>query len=179
MTYETLVVNFYGGPGTGKSTTAALTFGKLKQRDVSAELVTEFAKDLVWEGRSTIECQPYIFGKQLWRLERLLGQVEVVVTDSPLLLCAIYGENLGKPWREVIRGRYDTMRNLDVFLRRDEAHHPYRAEGRYQATVAEAALNDEKILDLLIEEQISYTSMEMGPLSAEIVTSLVERSLNR
>lgn len=174
---ETLVVNLYGGPGTGKSTTAALVFGKLKERGVSAELVPEFAKDLVWEGRSTINCQPYIFGKQLWRIERLLGKVDVVVTDSPLLLCAAYGESLGQAWRDVIRGRYDTMRNLDVFLTRDDLLHPYVAEGRYQANVDEARLFDEKVLKLLVDERISHTVLSMGPETSDVVVGLVEREI--
>ncbi len=47
--HDTLVVNLLGGPGSGKSTTAADVFARLKWQDINCELVTEFAKDLVWE----------------------------------------------------------------------------------------------------------------------------------
>lgn len=47
---NTLIVNLYGGPGTGKSTGAAYIFSKLKMDGIDAEYVTEFAKDKVWEG---------------------------------------------------------------------------------------------------------------------------------
>jgi adenylate kinase family enzyme len=44
-----ILVNLYGAPGSGKSTGAAYIFSKLKMAGVDAELVTEFAKDKVWE----------------------------------------------------------------------------------------------------------------------------------
>ena len=45
---NTLVVNLYGAPGSGKSTGAAYIFAKLKMLGVNCELITEFAKDKVW-----------------------------------------------------------------------------------------------------------------------------------
>ena len=44
-----ILVNLYGAPGSGKSTGAAYIFSKLKMAGVDAELVTEFAKDKLWE----------------------------------------------------------------------------------------------------------------------------------
>lgn len=46
---NTLIVNLFGAPGTGKSTGAAYIFSKLKMAGVDAEYVTEFAKDKVWD----------------------------------------------------------------------------------------------------------------------------------
>jgi ABC-type glutathione transport system ATPase component len=55
---ETIMVNIYGGPGCGKSTTAAGVFTLLKIHKIDCELVTEFAKDLTWENRhKTLENQ--------------------------------------------------------------------------------------------------------------------------
>ena len=44
-----LIVSLCGQPGVGKSTGSAYVFSKLKMAGVNAELVTEFAKDKVWE----------------------------------------------------------------------------------------------------------------------------------
>ena len=44
-----LIINLFGAPGAGKSTGAAYVFSQLKAAGVNAELVTEFAKDKVWE----------------------------------------------------------------------------------------------------------------------------------
>lgn len=57
-----LVVNLFGVPGAGKSTGAAYVFSKLKMKGINAELVTEFAKDIVWENNSRgLKNQEYIF----------------------------------------------------------------------------------------------------------------------
>ena len=54
---DTLVVNLFGAPGSGKSTGAAWVYSNLKlalpeDKDISVELVTEFAKDLVWDNNT-------------------------------------------------------------------------------------------------------------------------------
>lgn len=57
----TLVVNLFGGPGSGKSTGAAYVFARLKMLGYNAELVTEFAKDKTWEKNETaLAAQDYI-----------------------------------------------------------------------------------------------------------------------
>ena len=90
---KTLVVNLFSGPGAGKSTIAAELFAKLKWEGIDCELVTEFAKELVWEQRhDTFRNQIYIFGKQHQMVFRVLGKVDVVVTDSPFILSAVYDE---------------------------------------------------------------------------------------
>lgn len=43
------VVNFFSGPGTGKSTSAALLFGEMKKKNFKVELIHESAKEFVWE----------------------------------------------------------------------------------------------------------------------------------
>jgi len=87
----TRIVNLMGGPGVGKSTVAAGLFSKLKQNKISCELVTEFAKESVWEGtQKLLENQIHVFSEQFRRQFRLLNKVSYVVTDSPLLLSSIY-----------------------------------------------------------------------------------------
>ena len=81
-----ILVNLFGSPGTGKSTGAAYIFSQLKMRGINAELVTEFAKDKVWEeSKAVFNNQAYIFGKQYFRISRCADKVDVVITDSPRL----------------------------------------------------------------------------------------------
>ena len=46
---KTKVINFYGGPGSGKSTKAAGLYYKMNMAGYSVELNNEFAKECVWE----------------------------------------------------------------------------------------------------------------------------------
>ena len=92
----TLICNLFGGPGSGKSTTAAKIFAALKDLGVNVELVTEFAKDLTWEGahNTLMFCQPFVTGTQIWRVEKLVqAGVSVIVTDSPPLLGTVYAKD--------------------------------------------------------------------------------------
>ena len=89
-----VVISIYGQPGAGKSTISAYIFAKLKMLGVNCELVTEFAKDKVWEENNTaLSNQIYIFAKQYYRMSRCTGQVDVIVTDSPLFLSPFYNKD--------------------------------------------------------------------------------------
>lgn len=99
---RTLTINLFGGPGTGKSTLAADIFAALKRRRISCELITEFAKDLTWEHNTAgLANQAYIFGNQYYRMCRCADSVDVLITDSPLLLSVLH------------RGKSDTPSSLD------------------------------------------------------------------
>lgn len=126
----TLVVNLVAGPGTGKSTTAAGTFFELKSAGVNCELVTEYAKDLVWgESLKTLGNQVYIMGKQYHRLWRLQDKVDVIVTDCPLFLSVYYGAHMSSAFKELALELFNAMDNMTWFLQRVK---PYNPAGRVQ-----------------------------------------------
>ncbi len=147
---KTLVVNLWAGPGTGKSTNAALVFGKLKVAGIETELVHEYAKDLTWEGRTTVlGRQSYVMAKQQHHIERVLGQVEVIVTDSPLPFGIIYkGNDYSTHLEKHIIQVWRRWWNLNIFLRRNTSHHPYVEGGRSQ-TLEEAQALDVRIGELM------------------------------
>ena len=86
----TKVINFYGGPSAGKSTMAAQLFGIMKANRFNVEYVPEFAKDLTWKQSKCLDDQLYVFAVQHHALYTLLGQVDYIITDSPLLLSLHY-----------------------------------------------------------------------------------------
>jgi hypothetical protein len=148
---DTLVVNLFGGPGIGKSTLASGIFTLLKLADVDCELVPEYAKDLVWEERhKTFLDQQYIFGKQNHRLWRVNNRVDVVITDCPLLLSAIYGDINGTGSPEFNRNVVKVMEgynNLNILITRSNEYNP---NGRNQ-TKAQAIEVDTIVKDNLIK----------------------------
>lgn len=92
-------INIYGNPGVGKSTLAAFLYTELKQDGYNIELIREYCKDWAYEGKP-IEGwdQLYIFAKQVHSEYRLLTNgVEHLVTDSPVLLNAAYGQLYSRP----------------------------------------------------------------------------------
>lgn len=125
---DTLVVNLFGGPCVGKTTTAAGVFMLLKLHDVECELVLEYAKDLVWEERhKTFKDQQYLFAKQNHRLWRVNEKVDYIITDCPLMLSPVYGERYGTANRLFNDHVAETVRNyinFNVILTRTKKYNP-------------------------------------------------------
>lgn len=127
-----LVVNLFGAPGAGKSTGAAYVFSKLKLAGINAELVTEFAKDKVWEeSKAVFQNQAYIFGKQYFRISRVQDKVDVVITDSPILLSPFYTDDpvLGDEFDKLVTKVFNSYDSFNAFINRVK---PYNAAGRFQ-----------------------------------------------
>lgn len=143
----TTVVNLFAGPGAGKSTTAAGLFYKMKLMDLKVELVTEFAKELVYAGNHTdLNNQLLVLAEQDRRMRRLVGTVDYIITDSPLLLTAVYGSGFYKgEWLlNAAKALHESYERRDFFIKRAKV---YQAYGRTQ-TEEQALDVDEKVLRL-------------------------------
>jgi len=127
---------FYGGPGVGKSVLAAKVYAELSRAGVvSVELVREFCKQFAYEGKKLDEYdQVYTFANQLWAEHRLFkAGIEVIVTDSPVLLQCVY---------TAIQDKDIAAHISDVALRYEQKYQalnflvqralPYRRQGRYE-----------------------------------------------
>ena len=150
-----ILVNLFGAPGAGKSTGAAYIFSQLKMRGINAELVTEFAKDKVWEGsKAVFENQAYIFGKQYFRISRCANKVDVIITDSPLLLSLVYNNDpvLGEEFNAVVRKVMASYNCKNYYITRTK---PYNPIGRFQSEEESDEVGNE-ILDLLINENLEF-----------------------
>jgi hypothetical protein len=153
---KTLVVNLFGVPGAGKSTGAAYIFAMLKMYGINAELITEYAKDKVWEENTqAFKNQAYIFGEQSYRMSCRAGKVDVIVTDSPLPLGIMYNydKRLTENFNKTVMDVFNTYHNMNYLLMRVK---PYNPIGRHQTEVESNAL-EEPIKRLLEERNISYT----------------------
>ena len=174
---KTMVINLIGGPGVGKSTVAALVFAKLKVAGKDAELITEFAKDCVWEERKeTFKDQIYIFAKQEHRLHRLNGKVDFVVTDSPLILNTYYGAD-NPELVALTLSEFKKYWNVNFILKRNK---PYNPNGRNQ-TEEEAKEIDEILNNNLskycIDNHVIFgdTNEEMAEIIYDaIIEELIE-----
>lgn len=155
-----LVINLFGGPGTGKSTTMARLFADLKSEGYNCEMVSEFAKDLVYENRiDTMKDELYIFAKQNHRLFRVEDKVDIIITDRPLLLTNVYVDRYAsKDYDEyqflanLVRYTFLKYNNVNILLERDIE---YKAnEGRMQN------LEEAKILDIETKKHLKLAEAD-------------------
>ena len=151
-----LVINLFGVPGAGKSTGAAYIFSQLKMKGVNAELITEFAKDKVWENNEEVfKNQAYLFGKQSYKMSRCRDKVECIVTDSPLPLSIFYNDDevLGEDFNKTVMNIFNSYNNLNYLLLRTK---PYNPIGRHQSEEESDKLKA-PMVSLLNDRNITYT----------------------
>jgi tRNA uridine 5-carbamoylmethylation protein Kti12 len=150
----TKVINLFAGPGAGKSTTAAGLFFHLKSQNIKCELVTEYAKDMTYEKRHNILTdQLYILAKQNRRLSRLVGTVDYIITDSPLIIGLAYvPDNYFPSFSNLVSEIFNSYDNCNYFIKRNK---PYQKYGRNQ-TEEEAKEKDIFIRNLLMSEALPF-----------------------
>lgn len=177
MGAEALRVILYAGPGTGKSTTAALVFGRLKQAGRNVELVHEYAKDLTWEHHyDKLKFQPYVAAKQMWWMERLEGKVDAVITDTSTLYGLIYGDRTvpwWPPFADWLVEEYNSHPTLSFFLHRDPSR-AYNPAGRRQSEDSAKAV-DSQIRDMLICYDIPCIDVQVSKDDNAHVDEIVAR----
>jgi len=171
-----ITINLYGGPGSGKSTTSAQLFYKMKKAGHSVELVTEYAKDLVYsEEFFKLKDQLMVFAKQHHKLWKLRGKVDYAIVDSPLPLSLIYApcdmiysyDDLS----ELIMSTHAQYNNKNFFLERNIEAYGYQGYGRTQ-TMEEACSLDSKILEMLNKYSVAHSYVECNTASHEIMKRL-------
>lgn len=128
------VINLFAGPGAGKSTTAAGLFYLMKTKlSHKVELVTERAKELVYEGRyEDLADQGALLEEQEARQARLVGKVDYIITDSPLLLGLLYcrGQFATTPFMDRVKQAFNSYDNINFLIERVKPYQPY---GRRQS----------------------------------------------
>lgn len=169
------VINIFAGPGSGKSTTAVTLFSKLKKMNKRVEYVSEFAKDLTYEKSfSTLDDYLYIFAQQHHMLHRLKDQVDFAICDGSFLLGyvfyntkSIYDEKLFKQMLLDVFNKYD---NLNYFLKRKNI--VYQEYGRSES-LQEAINLDNRILNMLQNENIDYKTLETKTSAQQILKEII------
>lgn len=156
---RTIVVNAFGGPGVGKTTCCWEIASELKKRGILTEYVPEYAKELVYEERfdilnDSMKNQKIILSEQKRRLDRLIGKVQVIVTDSPLLLSIIYANDATESFKKEILDKFFSYNNFNVIVLRDKKQ-AYEQSGRKQ-TLNESIAKDKQIRKLLDDNDIIY-----------------------
>src|SRR5574344_646698 len=173
MNKTKLIIDFYGGPGCGKSTAAAYVFANLKMKGIDCEMTSEFAKDKVWEGNlDTLKrCQFYVTGCQAYRVMRLFNKVNVIVNDSPIASGAAYADYPELAVTCIAESRKYKDLTRSYFLKRPES---FDINGR-QLNKNESINFDEKIKKILKDNDIEYKDCNYTKYSLDkIVDETIE-----
>ena len=158
-------INIFGGPGTGKSTTAAHVFAELKRTGKNAELSVEYAKSRVYEEHwSIFPDQVYIFAQMLRQYHRVEDKVDYMVSDSPLLLSAVYARWHGIRYTSLeplIVEAANSYNNINILLQRTVG---YQEDGRTQNA------NEAEQLDRITQEVLSRYDQPVVTLPVDDTT---------
>ena len=176
----TKVINLFAGSGAGKTTTSAGLFYEMKKRGLEVELVSEYVKRWAWIGKQVGQYdQVYLFGKQARSEYDLYNKVDYIITDSPLLLSAIYekfyndGDSVVEEavFKHLQKAQNNGVEHLNYLVNRTK---PFNPKGRYETE--ETALRvDKYVTDFLDKNYVKYnrlTSLDQDDKVKEILTSL-------
>ena len=174
---KTTVINLIGAPGTGKSTLASELFALMKWQGYDVEIVSEYAKELVWEERTeTFKNELYLFAKQHHRMFRLKDKVQYIITDRPLILSLFYNYKYGdnsSDFKNIVLHEVNKFDNINIFLNRTK---PYVEKGRNQ-TEEESNEFSEQIYNIVSSNTDinMITDCEQFSTSNKILNFLNER----
>jgi Cdc6-like AAA superfamily ATPase len=175
----TIILNLYGSPGSGKSTSAASTFVKLKQAGRKVEYLTEYAKQLTYHERfNTLQEQVYVFAKQMHYLDGFLNSnsLEVVVTDSPLILSCLYAPSYyPSSFNQLVRDLYGRYHNINIWINRVK---PYLQYGRTQTEDESDLLAINFKARLKNEFNLHLEEVDGDELAAEKILAILAREEN-
>ena len=169
MDNQTVVINLFGGPGAGKSTCAMEICSELKKHGLSADYVQEYAKELVYENHMDLldgsrEHQQLLFEEQKRRVNILLGKVDFIVTDSPVILSAIYNKELTPDFEQQVLKEFNKNRNFNIFINRGKT---FESNGRIH-NLDESIEIDNQLKEYLEQNQIYYGEYQHDTISKAV-----------
>jgi hypothetical protein len=158
---KTLLVNCFAGPGAGKTTCAWLIAGELKKLNINTEYAPEYAKELVYKKDfELLKNQEHMFKIQSERISIYNNHVDVIVTDAPILLSMIYGENNSPEFQKQIINEHNKYNNFNLFINRGK---DFTQAGRIH-NQQESIEIDMKIKGLLNDLNVYYGTYNQNNL---------------
>jgi hypothetical protein len=175
---DSLIINFFGGPGIGKSTQSAGLYTIMKKHHYDVELTYEFPKIVAWEENySAVKDQFYITANQHRNISRLYGKVKYIIVDSPIILGMVYKTRYNiepqypsmfydDTFDNFILSLFKKYNSLNILLRRDDT--TYDENGRFQ-NLQESKEIDEDVKIRLLANSIPFVEFDVhGNTSLDI-----------
>lgn len=180
----THIVNLIAGPGVGKSVTTSLIFANLKILGLNAEIVPEYAKQLVWtEEFELLNNQYHVSYYQNKLFSSLVDKIDIIVTDGCLLHGLVYNminqnntSDKDKTKTAILKW-FNAYNNINIFLERNETLE-YKQHGRLQK-IEEAIHIDNLLKFILFENNICYKNFKSGEQSMDEMIEYINYGLQK
>lgn len=176
-------IGFIGGPGAGKSTSAASVFAGCKHRGITVDLVQEYARDQFNRGwiPNGISDQYRILQAQRGKEDIVPDAIEVMLTDSPTMLSYFYAvknnpiNNVSD--RMAIVPLYasflEDMNKYDILVLLNRVK-PYVNDGTRSQTAEESDEIFQEVKALLNLHGVAYVEMDGNDETIELILQMIE-----
>jgi hypothetical protein len=155
---------------------------KWKNFGYNVELITEFAKDCVYEKQFDLLNNDQLFvlahqNRRLQRIEESNETVDYIISDSPLLLSGIYANehNYSRnfiSFQNLVLDLFSSYNNINLFLNRASLTN-YDSNGRLEDEY-QAVLLDTKIKKILDFWKLDYTFINDREITKETIEKIIE-----
>lgn len=173
-----LNIQFFAGPGVGKSTNASGVFYFMKLAGYNVEFISEYAKGLTYSQDFTkLKDQLMILANQYHKYYRTKNSnLDYLIHESPFLMSLAYftGDDVIKEefFKPLVLNMYNNLNNLNIFLERN-LENGYQEFGRNQ-TLEEAIQKDNEILKILDENNIPYIKIKSDENSVNNILNIIK-----
>ena len=177
----TRIINFFGAPGSGKTTAAAEAFVHAKKKGYSAHLVLEYVTELILQGdMEAVHNQKMLFEEQLRRINIAYTKTDYIMVDSPLLLGIVYN----RYWKAVpdpafekqIIDAHNSFNQINVLLKCDPKY--YSSKGRVTSQQDSFAI-EQLITTVLQETHSPYIEINGVDELENCIDNIIEKGVKK
>jgi tRNA uridine 5-carbamoylmethylation protein Kti12 len=152
---DNIVVNFFGGPGAGKTTAAARLFASLKVNGVDSIMVGEYAQECILaEDTEALKDQLWMLAHAHRKIQAASKHSAVTIVDSPILLSIVYGENMPPSFNQLVLELNSKFHNFNVLIERVPSYQ-HSMVGRVHS-LSESLLIDKEFEELLERYEVPF-----------------------
>jgi hypothetical protein len=155
------IINLFGAPSAGKSTTMLGLTYHMKLMGLSVENTPEFFKEMIYEDSkpNLFGGQLYVLGEQNRRIARLNGKNDFAITDCPLPLIGFYTpKDYISGFNEFVRTLNNTYDNCNYFIVRN---HEFENEKRVHGETESISI-EKNLPNYLDAMGVKYKSIKSG-----------------
>lgn len=142
------VINLFGGPSSGKSTISAGLFYLMKLKHLEVVLIQEVATKMIEQKRiHKLNDQLGLLAEQHEPYFELEKEVDFLITDSPLILSALYQPKpYIKHFRKMTVATFNQYDNVNFWINRPKEGF---SEKRRNHSLKESQVKDKELITLL------------------------------